>query len=581
MKKILLYTLSMLFWVSLCVSCENFDVPEAKKYEGNTSTRIWGNASHSAFTSLVKYNGNFYCAFREAETHAGYGGKVTIIKSTDGVKWEAVRTFKLESPNATTPDVTFNGKQNMVIPYSSDFDYETTDGFTVTANLNMTSGSNVLIFSNRNGGNGFEMGHKTGIIYCDLGLPYIRFSQNPGIFTYDTWHHMAMVYDGENQRFRLYQDGAECTTGVYPAGSSINGQANTFGNDITVFSKAPNHKTNPAGYSGYSIGRIMNIRFWDKALTEDEIIADQTASVSAETRDLIAGYDFSVRESRNDTVIIPDVTGRHPAYLRNFTMDDFEPPTDQRDPKLIVTSDNKLVMICDGDFYKNGKITKRRPYMATSSDGVTFTALEEVDVFYPTPDVISSAATHWIWSPVYHKGVAYGVDYVGGKMVLFASDDDCVSFKPVYSFNEEEIGEKATEVALVFDKSDKLYAFVRHDGNTGYIGKSSAPYTEWSFSDLGYRVEGQNVIMLDDSHFIVGTRKFVENEEDGSIEKSMAVYVTDMDGKIQKSFDFPSSGDCSYPGLVLDNEYLWISYYATHEGISSIYLAKLPVGELK
>lgn len=581
MKKIIIFALTTLFGVSLCVSCENFDVPEAKRYEGITSTRIWGNASHSAFTSLVKYEGNFYCAFREADSHTGYGGKITIIRSSDGVNWEIVRTFKLESPNATTPDVSFNGKQNMVIPYSPDFDYETTDGFTVTANLNMSNGNNVLIFSNRNGDNGFEMGHRNGVIYCDLGLPYIRFSQNPGIFTYDTWHHMAMVYDGENQQLKLYQDGAECTTGIYPAGSSINGQANNYGNDITVFSKAPNHKTNPAGYSAYSTGRIMNIRFWNKALTEEEIIADQTSSVSAETSNLIAGYDFSVRESRNDTVIIPDVTGKHPAYLRQFTMDDFEPPTDQRDPKLIVTVDNKLVMVCDGEFYRNGKVSKRRPHMASSSDGVTFTDLEEVAVYYPTSDEISEASNHWIWSPVYHNGVSYGVDYVGGKMVLFASDDDCVSFKPVYSFDAEEIGEKATEVALVFDKSDKLYAFVRHDGETGYIGKSTSPYTEWSFSDLGYRIEGQNVIMLDDGHFIVGSRKFVINEDDDSVERSMAVFVTDLDGKIQKTFDFPSSGDCSYPGLVLDNGYLWVSYYASHEGISSIYFAKLPVGALQ
>lgn len=581
MKKIILFALSMLFWASLCVSCDNFDVPEAKKYNGNTSIRIWGDAGHSAFTTLVKYNGSFYCAFREADRHSGYGGKVTIIKSSDCLKWEAVRSFTLESPASTTPDISFNGKQNMVIPYSPDFDYETTDGFTVTATLNMSEGSNVLIFSNRNGGNGFEMGHRSGVIYCDLGLPYIRFSQNPGIFTYDTWHHMAMVYDGANQQLMLYQDGEKCTTGVYPAGASINGQASTFGNDITVFSKAPNHTTNPVGYSAYSTGRIMNIRFWDKALTEQEIIADQTSSVSAETSDLIAGYDFSVRESRNDTVIIPDVTGRHPAYLRLFAMEDFAPPTDQRDPKLIVTSDNKLLMVCDGEFYKNGQVSKRRPYIASSTDGVTFTDLEEVDVYYPTPDEKSKSPNHWIWSPIYHKGVAYGVDYVGGKMVLFASNDDCLSFKPVYAFTEEEIGKGATEVALVFDKRDKLYAFVRRNADTGYIGKSTAPYTEWSFSDLGYRIEGQNVIMFDDSHFIVGSRMFEINEEDESDIRRMAVYMTDLDGKIQKTFVFPSSGDCSYPGLVLDNDYIWISYYATHEGISSIYFAKLPVADLQ
>lgn len=37
----------------------------------------------------------------------------------------------------------------------------------------------------------------------------------------------------------------------------------------------------------------------------------------------------------------------------------------------------------------------------------------------------------------------------------------------------------------------------------------------------------------------------------------------------------PSGGDCSYPGLVWHNDLLWISYYSSHEGKTSIYLAKI------
>ena len=37
----------------------------------------------------------------------------------------------------------------------------------------------------------------------------------------------------------------------------------------------------------------------------------------------------------------------------------------------------------------------------------------------------------------------------------------------------------------------------------------------------------------------------------------------------------PSGGDCSYPGMVWHDGLLWMSYYSSHEGKTSIYLAKV------
>ncbi len=42
----------------------------------------------------------------------------------------------------------------------------------------------------------------------------------------------------------------------------------------------------------------------------------------------------------------------------------------------------------------------------------------------------------------------------------------------------------------------------------------------------------------------------------------------------------PSSGDNSYPGMVYNKAdgLLWMSYYSSHEGKASIYLAKIALG---
>ena len=49
------------------------------------------------------------------------------------------------------------------------------------------------------------------------------------------------------------------------------------------------------------------------------------------------------------------------------------------------------------------------------------------------------------------------------------------------------------------------------------------------------------------------------------------------DGGYEPALTFPSGGDTSYPGLVWHEGLLWMSYYSSHEGKTSIYLAKIKV----
>jgi hypothetical protein len=47
-----------------------------------------------------------------------------------------------------------------------------------------------------------------------------------------------------------------------------------------------------------------------------------------------------------------------------------------------------------------------------------------------------------------------------------------------------------------------------------------------------------------------------------------------MDG-LRPVLTLPSGGDCSYPGMVWHRGLVWVSYYSSHEGKTSIYLAKV------
>jgi hypothetical protein len=50
-------------------------------------------------------------------------------------------------------------------------------------------------------------------------------------------------------------------------------------------------------------------------------------------------------------------------------------------------------------------------------------------------------------------------------------------------------------------------------------------------------------------------------------------------GRLTEFLTLPSSGDTSYAGLVWHDRLLWVSHYSSHEGKTSIYLAKVKLAE--
>ncbi len=54
------------------------------------ANKIWDQAPHNAFTDLIRFEGAWYCGFREGETHMSEDGKLRVIRSTDGDCWQSV-----------------------------------------------------------------------------------------------------------------------------------------------------------------------------------------------------------------------------------------------------------------------------------------------------------------------------------------------------------------------------------------------------------------------------------------------------------------------------------------------------------
>lgn len=72
--------------------------------------KIWDAAPHNAFTDLARFGEKWFCTFREGDGHVGGDGKIRVLVSTDGERWESAallveESIDLRDPKlSTTPD---------------------------------------------------------------------------------------------------------------------------------------------------------------------------------------------------------------------------------------------------------------------------------------------------------------------------------------------------------------------------------------------------------------------------------------------------------------------------------------------
>ncbi len=77
--------------------------------------KIWDGASHNAFTDLVRFNGAWYCAFREAETHVSDDGKLRVIRSSDGKEWCSVALMDWQGGDVRDAHLSITGHGELML----------------------------------------------------------------------------------------------------------------------------------------------------------------------------------------------------------------------------------------------------------------------------------------------------------------------------------------------------------------------------------------------------------------------------------------------------------------------------------
>jgi len=236
---------------------------------------------------------------------------------------------------------------------------------------------------------------------------------------------------------------------------------------------------------------------------------------------------------------------------------------DLRDPKLSITPDRRLMLTAAGALHQSAEF-KHQTFAWFSRDGHAWTEPQPI-----------GEPNFWLWRVTWHGREAYGVGYdtAGRNRTRLYRSRDGARFTPlVDTFFDRGF---PNEASIIFLKDGTALCLLRRDGDpaTAQLGQARPPYRDWSWQDAGVRVGGPNLICLPDGRIVAAVRLY-----DGKVRTALC-WLDAASGRLTEFLTLPSGGDTSYAGLVWHDRLLWVSYYSSHEGKTSIYLAKVKLAE--
>ncbi len=248
------------------------------------------------------------------------------------------------------------------------------------------------------------------------------------------------------------------------------------------------------------------------------------------------------------------------------------PGYDLRDPKLSITPNGNIMVIIGGSIYEGKNCLGGTPHVAFSNKrGTKFTAPHAVNI-----DSSIKTNYDWLWRVSWHNGTGYGAVYkmktesdAGNfSIIRLVKTNNGIDYQLITKL---EIGGRPNESTIRIMPDGEMLMMIRREEGDGkaYLGKSKPPYTNWTYLEMPFFVGGPDFIPLDDEHFVGGGR--INGNFTGLISFT-------RDGDFRNVLKLPSNSDSSYPGFVIENGKLYISYYSSHETErTSIYFAELPL----
>jgi len=234
---------------------------------------------------------------------------------------------------------------------------------------------------------------------------------------------------------------------------------------------------------------------------------------------------------------------------------------DLRDPKICITPAGKL-MITTVLWTPKDPDTKHQSRVYFSDNGETWDGPHDI-----------GDKNFWLWRTSWHDDKAYNMAYQthGGASLRLYESKDGLKFTTLV----EDLGiknEHPNEAVLGWKKDGEALCLLRCEKpGIAQLGRAKPPYREWTWKELDQHFGGPEMIQHESGHWVAAGRIYKPTQH------TSVCWLDTENHKIVELAKLPSGGDTSYPGLVWHDGLLWMSYYSSHEGKTSIYLAKLKV----
>ena len=241
---------------------------------------------------------------------------------------------------------------------------------------------------------------------------------------------------------------------------------------------------------------------------------------------------------------------------------------DDRDPKLVDCGD-RLGLIF-GTWYPRWR---DRSIPNAPHDLVSQVSLSRDGLCWCAPRQMYSP-NYWLWRVLPAEGkywcAAYHFprreDRLMRSVHLLASDD-MLDWRLVCFMRE---GGGSGEPVLYQPEPGVMHCVARavEPDNHSWLGKSPAPYTEWTWTDLGKMIHAPVVLNVGDGWICAG-RSQVKDLPPNTFEPDSGHHTSlwaIRNDRAEHLLSVPSAGDCSYCGLAFAPDgNVAMSYYSQHE----------------
>jgi hypothetical protein len=78
-------------------------------------TKVWDAAPHNAFTDVARWKNSWWIVFREADAHVGGDGKIRVLNSITGDKWESVALIAEDGIDLRDPKLSITPDERLML----------------------------------------------------------------------------------------------------------------------------------------------------------------------------------------------------------------------------------------------------------------------------------------------------------------------------------------------------------------------------------------------------------------------------------------------------------------------------------